>query len=287
MLAKEGFWRELKSGRGEPRQAEPNSRFSTATRSSPRARGDVVATFALLRRDGAAWRGVARRGAAANEVSRTAARSVTKERNIAGRDITVATLLSAYRIRARTEGNDIVHVYLAEIRRNDNRGGGPPLRPFPSPLVPRGGKKKKKIVISYVEPSRPSRFLSSLSDSLLVPLVSKRAIFTASSRRPLILVCRRAEHDGKHACFVKKDSFASSSLRLPTTWGTTPKGDALLRKKFRVLFARTSPSPSPPSSPLPSPSSPHVSFLTPRCYRSSSFSIEDGARKGMRFGTGR
>lgn len=97
-----------------PRRAETSrAELAVLPRSSPRARGDVVATFALLRRDA-----TARRGAAANEVSRAAARSVTKERNIAGRDITVATLLSACLSTRRvaphratpgpfTKGNDV------------------------------------------------------------------------------------------------------------------------------------------------------------------------------------
>jgi len=272
VLAKEGFDEgELKSGRGKPRRAEPNSRFYTVlSPNSGRRRRDVRS---LATR---------RRGAATNEVSRAAARSVTKERNIARRDITVATLLSAYRHAATsgpfTEGNDVA----ARLPRRDSQKRRSPPAPLLAPS--RSSKNRHRQSRTWNPAALASSPLRVLSPSRSRPSREQtsnfhgglsEAIDTRVADAPRRATPHRAAPAPVKACVLRgKGLFHQLRRRRATTWGTTPRSDA--PKKISRI-ARTFSS--------------HHPFLLPylplHCQWSRSFSVKDGAKKGTRFGAGR
>jgi len=130
------------------------------------------------RRDVRSRDATARHGAAANEVSRATARSVTKERNIAERDIIVATLLSACR-RADTHGttytggNDIANLAprFVETRRGDSPSCFLPRKIHHRRLsyVVRGGLSLLPLHVLYPPSTRTSERFSRRPRRPLIP----------------------------------------------------------------------------------------------------------------------
>lgn len=254
--------KELKSGRGEPRRAEPNSRLSYRRRSSPPSPPPHPRAHRATssRRD----------GAAANEVNRAAARSVTKERNIAGTRYNRrhAALFCLYidappgLLPEGTMTRGRRRVYLRDSQKRRPRRSASASPSLPSPLVSRGKKSSPPVSVRGARVAeRIVRFLSSLHR--LAPVASKQAIFTAVSEAIDTPVCHAAPRRAApvKACvfrFRGKGFSTASTTTSSSRNGAkkTPRGDTLLRKKkkekkkSRVTRAHFF-SPSPFLNPLP------------------------------------